>query len=389
MRFKLTGYGWQRVELERKSGGERMSRNKRVWVGLQRGIILEIAFIVMLAILFVPGFEGHDLSAFYLYPKGVENVWIPWYGYWLLAPLRVFSFPITQALWAAATVLVIGIVSSKVGGDPLVVLLSFPTIWEIWLGQIEAILALGILLVMSKKPMIRGAGILLLLIKPQVGLILVLFVLWKYWREWRIWVLPVCVLIVSLVQWGFWPIQWLNNLSRLPEAVPTGSNVVTMATGAAILLLLRPGVSTLPIVLCIACLIMPDVNTYTVLLPLMFSKRKILVVLSYLPVLLLVVGASRPMAIGCSVLLIPTLVLLELGGPLRFLEKTNSRGSFLIAAWHWRWSITWRWLLWWYAPVGHSFHLVWHPGLQGVLAELRTPLGRFYFQSQPNLRRSL
>ncbi len=32
--------------------------------------------------------------------------------------------------------------------------------------------------------------------------------------------------------------------------------------------------------------------------------------------------------------------------PLKLFENTNDN-QYLIAAWHWRWSITWRWLIKW------------------------------------------
>jgi hypothetical protein len=38
-------------------------------------------------------------------------------------------------------------------------------------------------------------------------------------------------------------------------------------------------------------------------------------------------------------------------GPLTIIERGHCGGEparhWVVAAWHWRWSITWRWLIWW------------------------------------------
>ena len=50
---------------------------------------------------------------------------------------------------------------------------------------------------------------------------------------------------------------------------------------------------------------------------------------------------------------------------------TDKAGHYVIAAWHWKDSITWRWLLWW-----HPFHNY----------NLRTRLmGTFFFATQKNM----
>jgi hypothetical protein len=82
-------------------------------------------------------------------------------------------------------------------------------------------------------------------------------------------------------------------------------------------------------------------------------------------------------------------------GALSFLERMHCNGkpssSILIAALHWKWSLTWRW------------HFSWHPGLSGKIgpyfmrvhkhspgfnfhAGLNLPvMGAFSIQTQPNM----
>ena len=82
-------------------------------------------------------------------------------------------------------------------------------------------------------------------------------------------------------------------------------------------------------------------------------------------------------------------------GPLTLFERMHSNGkraaTVLIAAWHWKWSLTWRW------------HLSWRPGMSGSFgpyfirtyryvpginfhAEINLPVfGSVSIQTQPNM----
>jgi hypothetical protein len=66
--------------------------------------------------------------------------------------------------------------------------------------------------------------------------------------------------------------------------------------------------------------------------------------------------------------------------------------SYLLAAWHWKWSLTWRWILsWskWYAPPGRQgfTFMRTHRGRGfNFTTGLNLPLiGHFSFQTQPNM----
>ncbi|WP_326526927.1 hypothetical protein [Dokdonella sp.] len=82
-------------------------------------------------------------------------------------------------------------------------------------------------------------------------------------------------------------------------------------------------------------------------------------------------------------------------GALTLFERMHSNGTpgktILVAAWHWKWSLTWRW------------HLSWYPGLAGKMglyfmrvhrgqgfnfhAGVNFPLlGSLSIQTQPNMR---
>ena len=86
-------------------------------------------------------------------------------------------------------------------------------------------------------------------------------------------------------------------------------------------------------------------------------------------------------------------------GALKLPQRQHSNGkpvsSFVLLAWHWNWSLTWRWILaWseWYKPPGtqgFSFMRT-HRG-RGVnfMSCFNTRLlGHFSLQTQPNMRKN-
>lgn len=86
-------------------------------------------------------------------------------------------------------------------------------------------------------------------------------------------------------------------------------------------------------------------------------------------------------------------------GPLTICERMHSNGtptsSFLIAALHWPWSLTWRWMIVkapWYAPPGNQGFgfMRLHRGCGfNFLACFNTRLtGHWSLQTQPNMKRA-
>lgn len=53
----------------------------------------------------------------------------------------------------------------------------------------------------------------------------------------------------------------------------------------------------------------------------------------------------------------------------RGMGQDGPQSHYVIAAWHWNWSITWRWLIWWWPP-----------------SSLKYPFGTFIFRTQKNMR---
>lgn len=81
-------------------------------------------------------------------------------------------------------------------------------------------------------------------------------------------------------------------------------------------------------------------------------------------------------------------------GPLSLIQRGRSNGTparhWVVAAWHWPWSLTWRWLLWWF-PHGSTTRpspLGWNFGKRGGHLDIGLPIvGHLYFAWQKNMRR--
>jgi hypothetical protein len=82
-------------------------------------------------------------------------------------------------------------------------------------------------------------------------------------------------------------------------------------------------------------------------------------------------------------------------GPLTLLKKMHANGTptsrILIAAWHWKWSLTWRWHLTWSPGLSgrKGFHFqrvyLYRPGLNFHFHANLPVLGSFAMTTQPNM----
>jgi hypothetical protein len=165
---------------------------------LKRVAALEVVVVGAICSYVVYG-AGQDLFQYYLpFASGcLECGFNPWYASWILAPLRFVPVLALRPLWTAFTLAALIWSSERLGSRWAVVLLSFPTLGLIWLGQIDGIIAIGLTLaVTSASPYLRGFGLVLALVKPQVAglaalvlpLGLVIWVLWPHLRRMVVWI---------------------------------------------------------------------------------------------------------------------------------------------------------------------------------------------------------
>jgi hypothetical protein len=98
-------------------------------------------------------------------------------------------------------------------------MLAFPTMGMFWLGQVDALVMVGVVLALTgRNPYLRGAGLLLASIKPHVSGIALLLILIGDRQRWKMLIVPAAVLLLSFAVWGIdWPLRFVAGI---PEPEP-------------------------------------------------------------------------------------------------------------------------------------------------------------------------
>jgi hypothetical protein len=177
---------------------------------------------LIVAALFLPG--GDDLYRYYIpFELGcLDCGFVPYFAQWFLAPLRFLpAHPYGWVLWTIISVLGFLILAYFTGANPILFMISFPVLGQIWLGQIDVLICAGIIIYLSgKNPYWRGLGVILALTKPQLTALPLLFSMLLETRASvpKLFVVPSGVVLASLLVYGFaWPAQWLSNaMTELP-----------------------------------------------------------------------------------------------------------------------------------------------------------------------------
>jgi glycosyl transferase family 87 len=199
-------------------------------ITLQRAVSIEIILLTTVMAYFLPG--GDDLYRFYLpVAQGCPQCGFnPWFASWVFFPLTLVPIRFLWTVWVFVTGVVYFWACEKFQTNPLVVLLAFPMFGQIWLGQTDAIILLGIVLYLtSPNPYVRGLGIVLAATKPHVTAAALLVLLWYDRDRWKTLIVPTLVGIASLIVWGpDWPLKWWATRD-VPEANGGPANVWTAA----------------------------------------------------------------------------------------------------------------------------------------------------------------
>ncbi len=189
-------------------------------VPLRKAILIELVVIVTIAAFLLPG--GQDLHAYYRpFVSGCLTCgYNPWHASWILAPIRLIPPAILWPVWVFLTVIGLIWASDRLGTNAIYVLLSFPALGLIWLGQVDVVVVVGLTLaLLSPDPYLRGVGLLLASIKPHVSGIAILILLWHEEERLKTLLIPGLVLVASVLVWGVdWPLRWI--MAREPRAMP-------------------------------------------------------------------------------------------------------------------------------------------------------------------------
>jgi hypothetical protein len=180
---------------------------------IEDAIAVELTIVITLTTLFLPG--GEDLHVFYRpFANGcLTCAFNPWHASWILFPLRLIPPFLLWPVWTLFTLLGIIWASRRLGTNTAFVLLAFPTLGLIWLGQVDALLIVGLALALTaRSPYWRGVGLLLASVKPQVTGIAILVLLWQDDERLKTLIIPMLVLAASAIVWGVdWPVRWLES----------------------------------------------------------------------------------------------------------------------------------------------------------------------------------
>jgi hypothetical protein len=173
---------------------------------------------LILASFYLPG--GDDLYRYYLpFAQGcLDCGFVPFYSQWFLLPLRILpDYPLTWGFWSIIVVGIFLFLASITRVNPLLLLVSFPMLGQVWLGQVDVLIVVGLVIFLFvKNPYIRGIGLILALAKPQLTFLPLAFTLLL---EPPVIVLkllfpPVAIFCASLMVFGWrWPALWLENVA--------------------------------------------------------------------------------------------------------------------------------------------------------------------------------
>jgi hypothetical protein len=173
----------------------------------------------------LPG--GEDLYRYYLpFAQGCLNCgFVPYFTQWFLLPLRYFpEYPFTWALLTFVSVAGFLLLANYSGVNPLLLFLSFPMLGQIWLGQVDVLVAMGLVMFLfCNNTYLRGVGMIVALSKPQLTAFPLLICLFVESPRvlMKILLVPSLVLLVSIFSFGWnWWLQWLENaMNELPVHV--------------------------------------------------------------------------------------------------------------------------------------------------------------------------
>jgi hypothetical protein len=230
------------------------------------------ASIIIITALTAPFFGGWD----YLVALRAETLsgiflrsYNPYPAYWLFYPFAVLPPVFGYAAWNLVNAGGFIGAARYWRSDLLRFALSMPCLWIFYGGEFEGFLAGALVVALTANPWLAGLGIFVLTIKPQVGLVLILFVVLQR-RDYRLLVIPAILYLLSFVTYGWWVTDWLVHIQSLPSrTAPT--NITLYPSGLVALLLLFRYRSSLKVWIMSAALALPYFPIYS--LAVLFSME--------------------------------------------------------------------------------------------------------------------
>jgi len=187
-----------------------------IWWGAAVGVVIGLFVIADTTEVIMRDWREYyrpaTLSGDYL---GYRNTANPTFVVLLFAPLAALPIKVGFLILNLITVITFRLTARLSNINKWLIFPSFPALWMVVYGQIDALVALGVALgwwaIKNKRPYWQGLATILLILKPHVtGLLAICYLFWQ--KDRRAFVVSISFLLVTLVIFGLWPIKWLTTL---------------------------------------------------------------------------------------------------------------------------------------------------------------------------------
>ena len=159
-------------------------------------------------------------------------------------------------------------------------------------GQIDGLMAGAMVICFQAHPLLAGAGLVILSIKPQLTIFIALYIVLYRWH-WHLLVVPMLVLAASLLYWGMWIPEWLISLRIASDDVRYAVWNVSYYPYSLILLPLVWFFRRSPrLLLVLTPAIVPYYAIYSLSLAFTIGNRWWLFILSWVVALIYVLGGT-------------------------------------------------------------------------------------------------
>lgn len=188
---------------------------EKVWFIAAFGIVVG----TIIASFLLPG--GGDLYKYYQpFEKGCINCgYVPAFAQWFLWPL-LLPYPFVWPVWVLISCVGFLLIAHKTKINPFYLLITLPMLSQLWGGQIDIIIVAGFLLVVNNHNLyLRGLGVAMALVKPQLSFLALIYIFLQEKREniWKLLLPSLSIIILSLLIFGLdWPQNWIQNAWALP-----------------------------------------------------------------------------------------------------------------------------------------------------------------------------
>ncbi len=185
--------------------------------------------LILGAMLYLSGrTELHgDLMAF---RNSITSLKHPYWARWFFALLS--WMPEKAAFWVLGALNVSGLALAvrEFRGRYWITFTSFAFFWILAYGQIDGLVIGGIALASkgarAKNPWMLGSGLTIASMKPQLSLFLGLY-LWRRAEDirWRSLWIPLSVLLLSILEWGWWIPEWMSRIRDASHLIRLSRNL--------------------------------------------------------------------------------------------------------------------------------------------------------------------